>query len=59
MQIPKRIPDNSVREGINKIKKDIENETDTRRRLKLIEQMNMYGLFSMNNGGYEKYKNPW
>jgi hypothetical protein len=52
-------PDNNYKEIVNKIKKQLENEEDSHKRLKLMEQLSMPNLFSFNNGCYTKYKNPW
>jgi transcriptional regulator NrdR family protein len=55
----KQVADNATKERINNIQKQIDSETDRKRKLKLLEQKVMSDLFSFNNGGYIKYKNPW
>lgn len=55
----KLVADNAYKERVNKIKKDIDNETDVMRKMKLMEQMQMSHLFSMSDNSYLKYKNPW
>lgn len=55
----KQVADNATRERINNIQKQIDSEIDRKRKLKLLEQKVMSDLFSFNNGGYIKYKNPW
>lgn len=55
----KQVADNATKEKINNIQKQIDSETDRKRKLKLLEQKVMSDLFSFNNGGYIKYKNPW
>ena len=52
-------PDNNYKEIVNKVKKQLENEEDNYKRLKLMEQLSISNLFSFNNGCYTKYKNPW
>jgi hypothetical protein len=59
MRLTPNLPDNAFKQQINKLKEQLENEEDTHRKLKIREQMSMPNLFSMNNGCYEKYKNPW
>ena len=54
----KQVADNATKERINNIQKQIDSETDRKRKLKLLEQKVMSDLFSFNNGGYIKYKNP-
>jgi transcriptional regulator NrdR family protein len=55
----KQVADNATKERINNIQKQIDSEIDRKRKLKLLEQKVMSDLFSFNNGGYIKYKNPW
>ena len=55
----KQVADNATKERINNIQKQIDSETDRKKKLKLLEQKVMSDLFSFNNGGYIKYKNPW
>ena len=55
----KQVADNATKERINNIQKQIDSETDRKRKLKLLEQKVMSDLFSFNNGGYIQYKNPW
>lgn len=55
----KQVADNATKERINNIQKQIDSETDRKRKLKLLEQKVMSDLFSFNNSGYIKYKNPW
>lgn len=52
-------PDNKYKEEVNRIKKMIENEEDKYKQIKLIEQLYMPNLFSMEQSCYAKYKNPW
>lgn len=59
MILTPNFPDNNYKEIVNKLKKQIENEADRHKRLKLREQLSMPNLFSFNNGCYTKYKNPW